>query len=116
MPARCSWTVNCPRTYDRKSSALPAPRSSPGIQLHDIRTRQSGQTIMIQLHLELDDNIPLVRAHGIAKAVEKEILRTWPGADVIIHQDPVELARKTDKKAWIAENIPEVPPAPADKS
>lgn len=88
----------------------------PQVQgVHDIRTRQSGQTIMIQLHLELDDNIPLVRAHGIARAVEKDILRTWPGADVIIHQDPVELARKTDKKAWPAELIPEASPSVPDK-
>ncbi|HBI14767.1 MAG TPA: divalent metal cation transporter FieF [Desulfobulbaceae bacterium] len=65
--------------------------------VHDVRTRQSGQTMMIQLHLELEDHLPLVRAHGIAKAVEKEILRSWPGADVIIHQDPAELAKKTER-------------------
>lgn len=66
--------------------------------VHDIRTRQSGQTMMIQLHLELDDETPLIRAHGVARAVEKEILRAWPGADVIIHQDPVELTQKTKLK------------------
>jgi len=65
--------------------------------VHDIRTRQSGQTIMIQLHLELEDDVPLLKAHGIAKAVEKEILRSWPEADVIIHQDPVHLTRKTGR-------------------
>ena len=75
-----------------------AREPSPVKGVHDIRTRQSGQTIMIQLHLELEDQIPLIRAHGIAQAVEKEILRKWPGADVIIHQDPVELTRKTKEK------------------
>jgi len=63
--------------------------------VHDIRTRQSGQTIMIQLHLELDDQTPLIRTHGVARAVEKKILRVWPTADVIIHQDPVDLTQKT---------------------
>ncbi|BCO10580.1 iron transporter [Desulfolithobacter dissulfuricans] len=62
--------------------------------VHDVRTRQSGQTIMIQLHLELDDDMPLLRAHGVARAVEKDILRNWPEADVIIHQDPVNISRK----------------------
>jgi ferrous-iron efflux pump FieF len=66
--------------------------------VHDIRTRMSGQTMMIQLHLELDDDIPLIRAHGIARAVEKDILRSWPGADVIIHQDPVQLTSKTGRR------------------
>jgi len=70
-----------------------APSQVKGV--HDIRTRQSGQTILVQLHLELDDQIPLIRAHGVARAVEKEILRVWPEADVIIHQDPVELMQKT---------------------
>jgi len=88
----------------------------PQVQgVHDVRTRQSGQVIMIQLHLELDDNMPLLRAHGIARAVEKEILRTWPGADVIIHQDPAELARKTDKKVWGAEEVPGLAQRPIDK-
>jgi len=73
-----------------------APSQVKGV--HDIRTRQSGQTMMIQLHLELEDQVPLIRAHGIAKAVEKEILRSWPEADVIIHQDPVHLLKKTGQK------------------
>ncbi len=66
--------------------------------VHDIRTRRSGQTMLIQFHLELDDQMPLLQAHGIAKAVEKEILRTWPDADVMIHQDPVEFCRKTQSR------------------
>jgi len=74
-------------------------QSPPQVKgVHDIRTRRSGQTIMIQLHLELEDDITLIRAHGIVKAVEKEILRAWPGADVIIHQDPVHLTRKTGRQ------------------
>ncbi|MDH3329058.1 MAG: cation diffusion facilitator family transporter [Desulfobulbaceae bacterium] len=76
-------------------------QSPPQVKgVHDIRTRLSGQTIMIQLHLELDDDIPLKRAHGIARAVEKEILRSWPGADVIIHQDPVHLTSKTERRIF----------------
>jgi len=78
-----------------------APPQVQGV--HDVRTRQSGQTIMIQLHLELEDQVPLVRAHGIARAVEKEILRVWPGADVIIHQDPAQLTRKIEKGGAIPE-------------
>ena len=73
-------------------------QSPPQVKgVHDLRTRQSGQTIMIQLHLELEDKVPLIQAHGIAKAVEKELLRSWPEADVIIHQDPVHLLRKTKR-------------------
>lgn len=61
----------------------------PGVEgVHGLRTRQSGPTRFIQLHLELNDYLPLVRAHQIADQVEKALLTKFPGSDVIIHQDP----------------------------
>ncbi|AKJ43533.1 CDF family cation-efflux transporter FieF [Pragia fontium] len=63
--------------------------SWPGIQgAHDLRTRQSGPTRFIQLHVEMDDNLPLIEAHKIADNVEQDILRRFPNSEVIIHQDP----------------------------
>ena len=61
----------------------------PGVRgAHDFRTRQSGPTRFIQLHLEMEDNLPLVEAHLVAEQVEQALLRRFPGSDVIIHQDP----------------------------
>ena len=61
----------------------------PGVSgAHDLRTRQSGPTRFIQIHLEMDDNLPLVQAHLVAEQVEQAILQRFPGSDVIIHQDP----------------------------
>jgi len=57
--------------------------------VHDIRTRQSGQTRFIQMHIELAANMSLLKAHAIAKQVEVEVLAAVPNAQVIIHQDPV---------------------------
>ncbi len=57
--------------------------------MHDLRTRLSGRTEFIQLHLELDDEIPLIEAHDIADQVEAKIIKTIPTADVVIHLDPV---------------------------
>ncbi|QNQ22517.1 CDF family cation-efflux transporter FieF [Kosakonia sp. SMBL-WEM22] len=63
--------------------------SWPGVKgAHDLRTRQSGPTRFIQIHLEMDDHLPLVEAHLVAEQVEQAILRRFPGSDVIIHQDP----------------------------
>lgn len=63
--------------------------SWPGVRgAHDLRTRQSGPTRFIQLHIEMEDNLPLVQAHMIAEQVEQAILHHFPGSDVIIHQDP----------------------------
>jgi ferrous-iron efflux pump FieF len=57
--------------------------------LHDLRTRSSGIQPFIQLHLELEPDLSLVRAHEIADEVELLIMNDFPGAEVIIHQDPV---------------------------
>ena len=55
---------------------------------HEMRTRQAGHTRFVQLHLELDEDLPLKTAHAIADQVEAEILSFLPGAEVLIHQDP----------------------------
>lgn len=57
---------------------------------HELRTRQAGHTRFVQLHLELDKDMSLKRAHAIADQVEAEILSFLPDAEVIIHQDPVD--------------------------
>ena len=58
--------------------------------VHDIRTRRSGQTRIIQLHLELAGDLLLEQAHQVAKEVEFKIQGVMPEADIIIHQDPVK--------------------------
>jgi ferrous-iron efflux pump FieF len=65
--------------------------------VHDLRTRRSGQTYIIQLHLELDADIPLGEAHAITDKVDAVIKQAFPGADVIIHQDPVDKPEPTRK-------------------
>ncbi len=55
---------------------------------HETRTRQAGHTRFVQMHLELDEDMSLRRAHEIADTVEVEIMAFLPGAEVIIHQDP----------------------------
>jgi len=61
----------------------------PGVRgAHALRTRQSGPTRFIQLHLEMEDQLPLVQAHQVADQVEQALLKKFPGSDVIIHQDP----------------------------
>lgn len=61
----------------------------PGINgAHQLRTRRSGPTRFIQLHLEMDDALPLVRAHQVADDLELALRERFPGADILIHQDP----------------------------
>jgi ferrous-iron efflux pump FieF len=63
--------------------------SNPRVRnLHDLRTRRSGPNRFIQMHLEMDGAMSLVEAHALADEVEIAILREFPDAEVIIHEDP----------------------------
>lgn len=63
--------------------------------VHDLKTRASGPRTFIQLHLEMNGGMTLYRAHAVAEAVEAELQTQFPGAEVIIHQDPHVLAEET---------------------
>lgn len=59
--------------------------------VHDIKTRRSGPITFVQLHIELDDNMPLVKAHAIADKLENMVANQFSPAEVIVHQDPISV-------------------------
>jgi len=67
--------------------------------VHDLRTRQSGNTKFIQLHLELDDDQSLFDAHEKADALEAELDKHFPHADILIHLDPLSVV-SIEKKVF----------------
>ncbi|MCU7994360.1 cation diffusion facilitator family transporter [Shewanella glacialipiscicola] len=67
-------------------------KEDPRVQgLHDLRTRQAGKTIFIQFHLEIDGNLSLNEAHSIADTTGLRVKAAFEDAEVIIHQDPVQV-------------------------
>jgi ferrous-iron efflux pump FieF len=64
---------------------------------HDLRTRVAGPTAFIQIHIEMDGDMSLIRAHEISDEVEAQLRAAYPNAEIIIHQDPagVEEARSS---------------------
>lgn len=66
------------------------------IEVHDLRTRQSGQTKFIQFHAVLNGTITLFEAHKLTDQLHHSVAAAFPEADIIIHQDPhTERAKKT---------------------
>jgi len=65
------------------------------VNLHDLRTRVSGQDRFIQFHLELSPDILLKAAHRISDEVEAKLVEAFPGAEVIIHQDPYGIEERS---------------------
>ena len=64
----------------------------PGVMaMHELKTRAAGPTSFIQLHIEMDGDLPLRDAHRIADEVERRLREAFPAAEVVIHQDPFGL-------------------------
>ncbi len=57
--------------------------------IHDLRTRSSGHSDFVQMHLDLEASLTLEKAHHIAEEVADQICHAFPSCEVIIHQDPV---------------------------
>ena len=58
------------------------------LNCHDLRTRRSGIDSFIQVHVEMDRSLTLLRAHQISDDVEARIREAFPHAEVLIHADP----------------------------
>ncbi len=63
---------------------------------HGLKTRTSGPGRFIQLHLEMDADMSLLKAHEIAHEVSYSLERAFPQTEVIIHQDPWDDSREDD--------------------
>jgi ferrous-iron efflux pump FieF len=81
---------------DEREKIRAIAQSHPDVvAAHDLRTRVAGPTAFIQIHLEMDGKMSLLRAHKIADEVEAMLRKAYPNAEIIIHQDPegIEEAR-----------------------
>ena len=80
-----------------RARILRIARNHPAVRdVHDLKTRAAGLSTFIQLHLALDPAMPLSQAHVISDAVEQALRSAFPGAEVIIHQDPAGLEPPSD--------------------
>lgn len=99
-----AWTIGCDAfqlLMDRELAdeiqrrILDAALANPQVRgAHEIRTRRSGQSTFIQLHLELDDDLSLASAHRVGEQVDAAICELVPGAEVLIHKDPASLGNE----------------------
>ncbi|MEP6390600.1 MAG: cation diffusion facilitator family transporter [Halioglobus sp.] len=80
---------------ERRQEILDLINEHPEVEgAHDLRTRLSGRTVYIQVHIELEDHMPLIQSHKISDEVEEALLKRFPTADIVIHQDPVGIVEQ----------------------
>jgi len=56
--------------------------------LHDMRTRTSGNRDFVQFHVDLPGSMSVNEAHDIIERVEADLLQHFPRMELLIHIDP----------------------------
>lgn len=64
--------------------------ATPGVLgVHDLRTRKTGDMLLVDVHLEIDGNLSVRQGHEIAEAVQARVLAQHPVLNILTHVDPV---------------------------
>jgi ferrous-iron efflux pump FieF len=72
----------------RQAFVAVAARHPAGLGIHDLRTRTSGANEFAQFHIWLDPAMSVREAHDVVDEIEADLVREFPGVEVIIHVDP----------------------------
>jgi cation diffusion facilitator family transporter len=64
--------------------------ATPGVQgMHDLKTRRTGDLILVDVHLEIDGTLTVAEGHDIAFVVRKQVMERHPVLNLMTHVDPV---------------------------
>ncbi|NOX33116.1 MAG: cation transporter [Deltaproteobacteria bacterium] len=65
--------------------------------LHKLRTRKLANYIFIDLHLEVDGQLPVVKGHDISEEVKKILIQSNPKIiDVMVHLEPEKIIKGSE--------------------
>jgi len=63
---------------------------TPGISgLHNLRTRKTGDLLLVDVHLEVDGCLSVHQGHDIALEVRRRVMERHPVLNLMTHVDPV---------------------------
>ncbi|MET0180210.1 MAG: cation diffusion facilitator family transporter [Novosphingobium sp.] len=67
--------------------------------VHDLRTRTSGTHDFAQFHAAVDGRMTVSEAHRVMDEIEADLMREFPGVEVLIHPDPQGLVNEEGEAA-----------------
>lgn len=75
---------------DKRQTLLRVVARHPQVDgVHELRTRSSGVVDFIQFHVWLAPDMTVAVAHGIVDEIEADVAAAFPGAEIMIHVDPM---------------------------
>jgi cation diffusion facilitator family transporter len=66
-----------------------------GCDYHLLRTRQAGRKHFADVHVLVPGALTVQQGHDIMERIEREVARTAPNVEILIHLEPIE-----DPKSW----------------
>ncbi|AVR29154.1 cation transporter [Burkholderia thailandensis] len=76
--------------------------ATPGVlDVHDLRTRKTGDLILVDVHLDIDADLTVAQGHDIAVNARARVMRHHRVLNVMTHVDP----RKRETPAEVASGI-----------
>ena len=74
---------------EKRLAFIEAAAAHPELSnLHDLRTRTSGNRDFVQFHVDLPPDMTIEQAHDIIEKVEADLCRKFPCMELLIHIDP----------------------------
>ncbi|MBO9498806.1 MAG: cation diffusion facilitator family transporter [Novosphingobium sp.] len=80
---------------EKRDELLAVLARNPDLRgVHDLRTRTSGAHDFAQFHASVDPLLTVERAHDVVDAIEDEVMRAFPGIELLVHLDPANRTRE----------------------
>jgi cation diffusion facilitator family transporter len=74
-----------------------ADNAEGAIEAHDVRTRMAGRVSFIEFHLVVPGGMTVSASHVICDRLEAALAEAVPGAEVLIHVEPENEAKRTSR-------------------
>jgi cation diffusion facilitator family transporter len=78
----------------RRIRATIADNAEGAIEAHDVRTRMAGRVSFIEFHLVVPGDMTVSASHAICDRLEAALAEAVPGAEVLIHVEPENEAKR----------------------
>lgn len=95
---KASWNLTRRALADLADRALPEEELAeiraifgehPEVKsFHKLRSRQSGGRREMDIHVQVDEHMPIGKAHDLCNAIENRIQGRFPRTRVLIHMEP----------------------------
>jgi len=69
--------------------------ATPGVSgVHDLKTRRTGDLLLVDAHLEVDGNLSVRQGHDIALEARNRVMKNHPVLEMMTHVDPIDTLKQ----------------------